>query len=199
MEKALNELMGSGAAAAEPLLRKALELAGDSNEHRAMTHFNLGLVCYDLKRPKEAESNFAQAIELVQTELPKQNELYGMFLKTMIEFYEKENRLADSKRYYLLEIEHTRDMFGAKHPYVANMICELSDILIKSGEHEEAEKQLTRALDIMSAARGADHSQNASIHKNLSTCYAALGRANDAEYHRVRAEQLQDKSRNLEP
>ena len=193
MEKALEQLKSSGAAAAEPLLKEAFELAGDSIEQKAMTHFNLGLVCYDLKRPREAESNFAQAIELVQHELPKQNELYGMFLKTMIEFYEKENRLVDSKNYYELEIEHTRNMFGAKHPYVANMICELSDILIKSNEHAEAEKQLTRALDIMSAARGPDHVQNASIHRNLSTCYAALGRKDDAEYHRVRAEQLQEK------
>lgn len=198
MEKALEQLKTSGAATAEPLLKQAFELAGDNAELKAMTHFNLGLVYYDLKRIKETEANFAQAIELVQTELPKQNEIYGMFLKTMIEFYEKENRLLESKKYYELEIEHTRNMFGAKHPYVANMICELSDILIKSGEYAEARKRLTQALDIISAARGADHAQNATIHKNLSTCYANLGQKDDAEYHKMRAEQLQEKGRKVE-
>lgn len=116
MDKALEQLISSGAAAAEPLLKQAFELAGDVPEQKAMTYFNLGLVYYDLKRPREAEQNFAQAIDHIQDQLPKQNELYGMFLKTMIEFYEKEHRLPESKKYYLLEIEHTRNMFGAKHP-----------------------------------------------------------------------------------
>lgn len=77
-------------------------------------------------------------------------------------------------------------------------MCEFSDVLIKSGEHDEAEKYLVQALDVMSAARGPDHAQNASIHKNLSLCYVALGRPEDAEYHKVRAEQLQEKARKSE-
>lgn len=190
MEQALAELKGNGAAAAEPLLRRALELAGEHSEYRAMSLFNLALVCYDLKRPKESEANFAQAIELIQELLPKQNELYGMFLKTMIEFYEKENRHADAKKYYLLEIEHTRTMFGSRHPYVANMICEYADVLLKTNDYAEAEKNLTKALDIMSGAKGPDHLQNGPIHANLAICYEALGRKHDAEFHGGRAAAL---------
>lgn len=194
MEKALEQMKSSGPAAAEPLLKQALDLAGDKLEYKAMTNFNLGLVYYDLKRPKDAETNFAQAIELIQHKLPEFNELYGMFLKTMTEFYEKENRLADSKKYYLLEVDHTKKMFGPKHPYVANMICELSDVLIKSGEFAEAEKELAGALEIITAARGPDHVQCGKIHANLSRCYAGLGRNDDAEYHKARAQMLMEKT-----
>ena len=191
MERAFSELKSKGAAAAEPYLRQALDLAGDHTEYRAMSMFNLALVCYDQKRPKETEALFAQSIELIQELLPKQNELYGMFLKTMIEFYEKENRYADSKKYYLLEIEHTRNMFGSRHPYVANMICEYADVLIKTNDYAEAEKNLTMALDIMSGAKGQDHLQNGPIHAKLALCYEALGRQHDAEFHGARASALQ--------
>lgn len=190
MEKAFEALKSSGAAAAEPILLQALELAGQQAEYRAMTYFNLALCVYDLKRPKESEAYFIQAIELVHEQLPKLNELYGMFLKTIIEFYEKENRLVDSKKFYLLEIDHTRNMYGAKHPYVANIICEYSDLQLKTGDFAEAEKYLCRALDIMTAARGPDHGQNASIHTNLAKCYMALARREDAEYHKARAEAI---------
>ncbi len=190
MEKALAELKGSGATAAEPYLRQALDAAGDKIEFQAMTYFNYGLVLYDLKRPADAEKSFAHAIELVQELLPKQNELYGMFLKTMIEFYEKEKRFAESKKYYLLEIEHTANMFGPKHPYVANMTQELAGQLLKCGDYKEAEKYLSKALDIMSGAKGADHVSNASIHRDLANCYAALNAADDAKYHEARAQAL---------
>ena len=190
MERALAALKSAGAAEAEPLLRQALAACGETAEYKAMTYFNLGLVCYDLKRPAESESYFQQAIEIIQDLLPKQNELYGMFLKTMTEFYEKESRFAESKKYYLLEIDHTRDMYGARHPYVANIICEYTDVLIKLGEHAVAEKQLCRALDVMSSARGVDHVQNGPIHANLAKCYVALGRKEDAEYHQDRADEM---------
>ncbi|MBX9688338.1 MAG: tetratricopeptide repeat protein [Candidatus Obscuribacterales bacterium] len=197
MEKAFAELKARGAAAAEPYLLQAMEQVGEQAEFRAITIFNLGLCYYDLRRPKEAENCFAQAIEIVQELLPKQNELYGMFLKTMIEFYEKENRLPESKRYFLLEIDHTATMYGAKHPYVANIICEYSEILIRANEYADAEKRLCRALEIMSSARGPDHQQNAAIHKNLAVCYEAMSRQEDAMYHRSRFEILQTRGKNL--
>lgn len=194
MEKALSELKSNGAQAAEPLLQQALALSSEKIEYKAMTYFNFGLVYYDLKRPKEAEEAFAQAIELIQERLPQQNELYGMFLKTMIEFYEKENRLGESKKYYLLEIDHTRNMFGAKHPYVANMTCELADIMLKTGDYAGAEKQLSRALEIMLNAKGPDHSSNGDIHLKLSKCYERLARTEDAAYHKGRAEAIFERS-----
>jgi len=191
MDKAFEALKTSGAAAAEPLLRQALDVAGETQEYRAMSIFNLGLVTYDLKRPAETETCFLGAIETIQELLPKQNELYGMFLKTLIEFYEKENRFADCKKYYLLEIDLTREMYGGQHPYVANIICEYCDVLIKLGEYAIAEKSLSRALNIMSNARGVDHIQNGPIHANLAKCYVALERKEDAEYHQDRADEME--------
>ncbi len=190
MDKAFTELKNSGAAAAEPWLRKAIEVAGDGTEFQALAIFNMGLVCYDLKKPKEAENHLAHAIEIIQDHLPQQDELYGMFIKTMIEFYEKEGRFAESKEYYLMEIQHTKNMFGERHPYVSNMICEYADVLMKLKEFPEAERALTRALDIMSGAKGPDHLQNANIHSNLARCYSALGRTEDAEWHNARAATL---------
>lgn len=195
MAKALEQLKQSGASAAEPTLRQALELCGDTAEYRAMTYFNLGLVLYDLKRPLEAEASFIQALEIMQELLPKQNELYGMFLKTVTEFYEKENRYADAGKYYLLEIDHTRDMYGAGHPYVANVICEYTDTLLKLNDYAGAEKNLSRALAIMTAARGVNHVQNGPIHANLARCYVALGRNEEAEYHQGRAGELTKKAK----
>ena len=111
MARALEQLKSSGAASAKPLLEKALELCGDTAEYKALTHFNLGLVLYDLKRPFEAEASFVQSVEIIQELLPGQNELYGMFLKTITEFYEKESRFADAKKYYLLEIDRLQIIF----------------------------------------------------------------------------------------
>jgi tetratricopeptide (TPR) repeat protein len=190
MATALEQLKSTGAQAAEPLLRQALEQAGETPELKAMTHFNLGLVLYDLKRAKESETSFQQALEILQEVLPKNNELYGMFLKTMTEFYEKENRLADAKKYYLQEIDLTREMYGARHPYVANIICEYTDALIKLNDFAGAEKYLRRALDIMASSRGAHHVQNGPIHANLAKCYTALGRKEDADYHQDRADEM---------
>lgn len=191
MEKALAELKENGAAAAEPYLLKALDLVADNSEFRAITLFNLGLVAYDLKRPKECETCFLKALELIQEKLPKQNELFGIFLKTLIEFYEKENRLSEAKKYYLLEIDHTRQMYGARHPYVANITGELIDLLIKAADWAEAEKYLVRALDVMSAAKGQDHLSNVKFHRKLSHCYEKLNRPQDAAYHAGRAEALE--------
>lgn len=190
MDKAFSELKNSGAAAAEPWLKRAIEMSDEGSEFQALALFNLGLVCYDLKKPREAEANFAHAIEIVHEHLPQQNELYGMFIKTMIEFYEKEGRFAESKQYYLIEIEHTKYMFGERHPYVSNMICEYADVLMKLKDFSEAERALTRALDIMSGAKGPDHLQNANIHSSLAKCYSALNRADDAEWHNARAATL---------
>jgi eukaryotic-like serine/threonine-protein kinase len=195
MAQALEQLKSAGAASAEPLLRKALELTGDSAEFKAMTYFNLALVQYDLKRPQETEASFAQAIEIIQDLLPKQNELYGMFLKTMIEFYEKEDRLADADRYYHMEIELTKEMYGARHPYVANIISEYAETQVKLASYAGAEKNLRRALEIMIAARGANHVQLGPIHASLAKCYAALERQEDAEYHQDRADELEAKAR----
>lgn len=194
MAKALEALKSSGAAAAEPLLRQALQVSGDSSEFKAMTYFNLGLVLYDLKRPLESEAAFIRAIELLQQLLPKQNELYGMFLKTMTEFYEKENRHADAGKYYLAEINLTREMYGSKHPYVANILNEYAGTLIVIRDFTEAEKNLVRALGIMIAARGPNNVQNGPIHANLAKCYVALGRAEDAAYHQDRADELEAKA-----
>lgn len=193
MDRALEVLRKDGAAAAEPLLLKALDTAGERSEYRALTHFNLGLVRYDLKRIREAEAHFAEAIEQIQDQLPELNELYSTFLKTIIEFYEKEGRSAESKPYLFLEIEQSKQTLGSLHPYVINTVCELSEVLIKIGEYSEAEKQLSLTLETIKSARGPDHPQNASVHLSLSKCCAALGRPQEAQYHRTRAESLQGK------
>lgn len=193
MDKALSELKKGGAEAAEPILLAALELTGGNLEFKAVTLFNLGLVSYDLHRKKETEAYFRSALEIIQERLPKLNELYGMYLKTFIEFYEKESRPADASKYYLTLIEHTRFMYGARHPYVANVVCEYCQLLTKTGNYAEAEKWYTRALDLMSAAKGQDHFANGAIHKELAICYEKLERMQDAQFHAGRAEQIEER------
>lgn len=193
MEKALAELKASGASAAEPYLQKALVYAKEKPEYKAMTYFNFGLVFYDLNRKKEAEDAFVQAVDLIQELLPKNNELYGMFLKTLIEYYQKEGRYKECKKYFLQEIELTRQMFGSRHPYVANISVEYADILLKTSDHAEAEKSLNKALEIMSGAKGPDHLSNAEIHGKLAHCYEKLGRYDDAEFHKGRAQSIEER------
>lgn len=184
---------------AERSLKEALLAVSDDPVKRAITVFNLAITRDEQARPRAAEPLFKEAIELVADRLPAENENYGLFLQALIEFYVRHQRYADAEPLYERQVEHTRRMFGPRHPYVANLLSELGEADLKAGRPEPAERHLKEALGIMIEARGADHLQNVAIHTNLTNCYVKLGNTAEAEAHYRRALEIQAKAKQTVP
>ncbi|MBV6522830.1 MAG: Serine/threonine-protein kinase PknD [Gemmatimonadaceae bacterium] len=93
-------------------------------------------------------------------------------------FYSGNYTASDSLNRIVLALD--REIFGARHPHVADDLINLGAIQFEAGHYAEAERYDREALDIISSFYGADHQETASALVMLARAIVSQGRLDEA-------------------
>jgi serine/threonine-protein kinase len=139
----------------------------------------LGRVLENAGRYPEAIRELEEAVRL-QSRRPG---LEGDLSQSLTElancyFYTGQYAKADTLNQQVLAVD--RQLYGARHPHVADDLINLGAVQFEGGHYVEAERWDREALDIMTAWYGPDHPETASAQTILARSLLRLERRDEA-------------------
>lgn len=154
--------------AAEPLLRKALELRRRHAEGRAGNSYFAGFtavplgqclvqtaVLYsEMGRYQEAEKLYEEALEINRTALGEQHPSFATSLMSLGQLQLLMGKHASAETLIRRSVELKREMLGPKSPAVAAALTNLGMLHTTTGQYDAAISVLNEAIEIEKAANG---------------------------------------------
>jgi eukaryotic-like serine/threonine-protein kinase len=168
---------------AETLARQGLEIA---KRKLPPNHPALGRDTSTLGRILEDRGNYAQAIQVLEEAVRLQSQPDGPtsdLAETMTElanshYYAGNYKTSDSLNRKVLEMD--RQLYGNRHPHVADDLINLGAIQLDLGHFKEAEEYDRQALDIIRSFYGEDNPETASALTILGRALVTQGRDDEA-------------------
>ena len=168
---------------AEPLIRQALDM---SKRHLPPTHPGVGKAYYSLGRVLVNRGDYAQAIKALEEAVRIQSAPGGVQADLAVtlgelanaNFYVGHLDTCESLNQRALAID--RQLYGDRHPNVAEDLINLGAIESERGHYPETETYYRQALDILQNFFGPDHPETADVMMLVARTLNAQGRFNDA-------------------
>lgn len=170
-------------AEAEQLVRDGLAM---SKRHLPPNHPQVAQATSSLGRVLVSRGQYADAIPNLEEALRIQSAPGGVpadRLATMTELANAQfylGRYAESYSLNQSALELDRQLFGERHPNVAEDLINLGAIEFEWGRYAEAEKYDRQALEIIQAWFGKDHPESASLMTILGRVLVTEGKLNEA-------------------
>ena len=168
---------------AEPLIRQALEM---SKRHLPPTHPGVGKAIYSLGRVLVNRGAYDQAIPVLDEAVRIQSAPGGIPADLAVSlgelanahFYAGHLDISESLNQRALAMD--RQLYGERHPNVAEDLINLGAIQTEWGHYAETERYYRQALDIIQSFYGKEHPETASVMTILGRSLNAQGRFNEA-------------------
>jgi eukaryotic-like serine/threonine-protein kinase len=187
-------------AEAEQLIDDGLAM---SKRHLPPNHPQVAQAISSLGKVQISRGRYAEAVPNLEEALRIQSAPGGVpadRLTTMTELANAQFYLGQYAESYSLNqsaLELDRQLFGERHPNVAEDLINLGAIEFEWGRYAEAEKYDRQALDIIQAWFGKDHPESSSLMTILGRVLVAEGKLDEAD-HLLRASlQIQERDYGL--
>ncbi len=172
-------------AAAEPLMRRALEIDEDAfgPEHpRVITEANnLAQLLHTTNRLEEAEPLMRRALGLSEQAFGPQHTAVAISLNNLAQLLQDTNRLDEAEPLLRRAIEIDEQCGDSQDPRIATKLSNLSQVLKATGRFAEAEPLMRRALDIDETHFGPQHHSVSRDLNNLALLLEETNRLAEAE------------------
>ncbi|HEY9714627.1 MAG TPA: serine/threonine-protein kinase, partial [Chroococcales cyanobacterium] len=168
---------------AEQFARQAIEmdtkLLPTSHPARARAVSQLGLVLEDRGSYDQAIPVLEQAVQLQSAPGGVEADLSASLTELAnCHYYSGHYETSDKLNHRVLEID--RQIYGGRHPQVANDLINLGAIQLDEGHYDQAEKYDRQALDILQSFYGKDNTETASAMTLLGRALVTDGKYSDA-------------------
>jgi serine/threonine-protein kinase len=168
---------------AEQLVRQGLDM---TKRHLPPTHPRVGRAMYSLGEVLVNEGKYDQGIQVLDDAVRIQSAPGGVaadLAETLTElanaqFYAGHLDISNSLNLRALTMD--RQLYGERHPNVAEDLINLGAIQTEWGHPAETERDYRQALDIIQNFYGKDHPETASVMTLLGRSLNAQGRFNEA-------------------
>jgi CHAT domain-containing protein/tetratricopeptide (TPR) repeat protein len=170
--------------AAEPLLRRALELAESlfgRNEVWATILHNVAVTYHYQGRIAEAEAIYVRVLEWRDAVPGRDHADMAVTIQNLGTIYYDQRRYQDARTLVDRALEEQRLRFGEDHEDTLVSQGALGTIHAAQGSHAEAERLLADAAARMERALGQNNPFTLTAANNLGVLYRTLGRMEDAE------------------
>jgi len=168
---------------AEQFTRQGLEM---SKRHLPPAHPRVGRAMYALGEVLVNEGKYDQGIQVLNEAVRIQSAPGGVTADLAESLTELANaqfyagHLDISNSLNLRVVAMDRQLYGDRHPNVAEDLINLGAIQTEWGHYAETERYYRQALDIIQGFYGKDHPETASVMTILGRSLNAQGRFNDA-------------------
>jgi tetratricopeptide (TPR) repeat protein len=171
-------LAAGNLAQAEKDFSKALELAEESKAYDAvaLSSRQLGSICESLDKLAVAETHFRKAYQTHEDS--EQHQASADCLMLLGKLYHKQRRFPDAEQVLQYAMAIHQSHFGQRAPGIAKAASCLAESYLARGNFQEAEKLLSRAVEIEEGL-GQDPRQLAIDTFGLASAYA--GQSKDKE------------------
>jgi eukaryotic-like serine/threonine-protein kinase len=168
---------------AEQLIRQGLEM---SKRHLPPTHPRVGKAMYALGEVLVNQGKYDQGIQVLDEAVRIQSAPGGVtadLAESLTElanahFYAGHLDISNSLNQRVVAMD--RQLYGERHPNVAEDLINLGAIQSEWGHSAETERYYRQALDIIQSFYGKDHPETASVMTILGRSLNAQGRFNEA-------------------
>jgi serine/threonine protein kinase/tetratricopeptide (TPR) repeat protein len=168
---------------AEQLVRQGLDM---NKRHLPPTHPRVGRAMYTLGEVLVNEGKYDQGIQVLDQAVKIQSAPGGVpadLAETLTElanaqFYAGHLDISNSLNLRVVAMD--RQLYGERHPNVAEDLINLGAIQTEWGHYAETERYYREALDIIQNFYGRDHPETASVMTVLGRSLNAQGRFNEA-------------------
>jgi serine/threonine protein kinase/tetratricopeptide (TPR) repeat protein len=168
---------------AEQLIRQGLDM---SKRHLPPTHPRIGKAMYALGEVLVNQGKYDQGIQVLDQAVRIQSAPGGVtadLAETLTElanaqFYAGHLDISNSLNLRVVAMD--RQLYGERHPNVAEDLINLGAIQSEWGHYTETEHYYRQALDIIQTFYGKDHPETASVMTVLGRSLNAQGRFNEA-------------------
>lgn len=168
---------------AEKFARQAIEMdtrllpVGHPTRARAISQ--LGLVLEDRGSYDQAIPVLEQAVQLQSAPGGVEADLSESLTELAnCHYYSGHYEISDTLNHRVLDID--RQLYGERHPQVANDLINLGAIQLDEGHYEQAEQYDRQALDIIQSFYGKDNTETASAMTLLGRALVTDGKYSDA-------------------
>jgi|GEM_PF-1583986 len=170
---------------AEPILRRALEIAEATHGHAhvaIVSHLNdLASLLQSTNRLAESEVLKRRALAIDEEFLGINHPNIGISLNNLALLLIATKRTEEAERLLLRAVEILEKFSGENHPAVGSALNNLAQLLQDTGRYEEAERMMRRVLDIDESSLGEQHPKVARDLNNLAQILQASDRYAEAE------------------
>ncbi|MFN7963194.1 MAG: FxSxx-COOH system tetratricopeptide repeat protein [Thermoanaerobaculia bacterium] len=170
---------------AEPLLRRALEIAeasdGPGHENTASALTNLAQLLQDTHRLDEAEQLMRRAVEITEASFGPDHPKLALRLNNLAVLLEATNRVQEAERQMRRVVAIFEASLGSDHPYMAIPLNNLAQLLQATNRLGEAEQLMRRVLNIDETRYGPEHPEVARDLNNLADFLRKTQRPEEAE------------------
>ncbi|MEO0424051.1 MAG: serine/threonine-protein kinase [Pseudomonadota bacterium] len=143
---------------AEAYLRAALEryrqLGEQSSEAYGVTLMGLGSTRQLLGDYAEAEQLLREAVKIIEARVAPTNAKYSLTLFNLASALVDQRKYAEAEQLYLEVLELEPKAYGPDHPALDNAMVQLGSLYRETGQLEEAERYLQRAVAHSARTRG---------------------------------------------
>lgn len=186
-------------AEAEALLRRALDsnikAHGELSENVVATLNRLSLVARELGNVEEAEGTIQRALEIAKAHLPD-SEVYPRTLESISFLREAQGRVQEAIALYADAVAIFERQNGHASYETIECLYRQSGQLLRAGRFADAENAIRRVTQIMDGVDSVSDFEKADYVATLASALDGLGRIQEAEETRKRAEELLERARN---
>lgn len=176
---------GGRAAEAEPLARRAVEVAeqtfGPDHPHMAIVLAELAGTLHELGRAEEAERLYRRVLGIVEATAQDGSRDVATSLNNLAEALVRLNRLDEAEALHRRALAINERVLPAGEPDIATNLSNLAGVLQRMSRLDEAEALFRRALAIRERALGPDDAGVALTLTNLAVVLQHLNRLDEAE------------------
>jgi tetratricopeptide (TPR) repeat protein len=185
-------------AEAETLLRRALDsnikVHGEESEAVVANLNRLCIVAQELKKSDEAENTIQRALEIAKKRFPNSH-VYPRTLETVALLREEQGRTTEATALYGEAVASFEEQTGYPSYDTIECLYRESGHLLRAGKFVEAEAAIRRVTGVMDDIDGVSDFEKSDYVAALASALDGLGRAQESEEARKRAEELLDRAR----
>ena len=139
------------------------EKNGEYSEYVSISYNNLGLLCYETGKLKEAEQYLLKSLQIKQQTLPLNHPSLGATYNNLALIYEG----AQSEEYYKKAVNVFLDNFGGKHQGLGNVYCNMGLFYKKSKFFQKAKDYFSKAYEICLGVYGENSAKTFNYAQNM--------------------------------
>jgi len=188
----VDNLMGRHAAA-EPLLRKALEKSQRSSsgtDESILCVAQLAITCFHLGRLTEAEALLRQVLDKRHPALTERHPMIIEARYCLAQCFARSDRDAEAEAMLNRVVESANSVWGKCNPLTCAAQVELGIIFLRTNRLAAGEAILRRSIDEQSAEVGGRKSQMLDAMQVLGACLSNQGRLDEAKDVMSRAHEI---------
>jgi tetratricopeptide (TPR) repeat protein len=185
-------------AEAEALLRRALDsnikAYGEVSEPVVTTLNRLCVVARELGNSEKAEEHIQRALDIAKTNFPN-SEVYPRTLESISFLRETQGRTDEAISIYAEAVAIFERQSGLASYETIECLYRQSGQLLRAGKFADAEKAIRRVVGKMGEVEGVSGFEKADYVATLASALEGLGRTQEAEETRKRADELLERAR----